>query len=1362
MQKNKKEKQSKIRKIFLWLGKSALIALVSLILIILITILLYWQTNIVADGVAKYINSYLKEKGKVEYGIVSGSLINSINIDSIYFELYDQVAITSKDIQLKYDLWAILSGDIKINSVYIDSIDVSLMVAQADEQIKKPFNLDSLLTKIQNSHFLDSLFAIIPNTELEAFEIKTGYIQIPAKQLTFKNIHIQADAYFRPDDFGFNLNHFSGYWLEKDFRLENLTFQILGNKEQITLNRFQLDTGSGETNFVLTGDLEVENLFLILAVEDFYLDFNSFTGFDPLINNKGFSKGSFTLIGTPQNFSVSTNVSGRWKDYSLHSFNLDAYYDVGNIHIDTFLVSATPGNVNLTADINPFQSAAVDLNFSKINAHEIDTSFAHSNINGKLKLNFPKGSFNINKVASTFKTLTGNGELILNDSYYDNSRLDSLRFAFQAEKGDYNIKQPSFIKIANQARFDIFGNLTRDKTLDLQVYTYRGNLNNLTTALGVDSMYGSYYADFRAFGDLNDPAIAGDFQITNFSYREINLDSVDLNLQFSNLLTEPLGIANFNIKKGVVYEIPIRDVSLNVSKMPTVLHITNARIFSNDNYIESRLDIFQNHDTTFVQVNHLRMDYENYWLQNSEQILIQVDSTFASIKNFNLSGPNNTMFLAEGIYNFSNDDMGINLNLSSLDVEPFQQFIGQEHQVSGILSGKADFERRADKPDLKVDLRGKGISYNDVSFGDFKADLEYNQEKVFIREFSLNVDSTRLLAEGDLAFQFGKDISQILELIQETKTNLKIEWENVELQRFNSILALKHPVRGNANGYLEVEGTINDPFMRQFLQMNNFKYDNFEVDSLVMYSQYNSGYLLLDSLGAQLNGTPFEVKGYQQIDLSLGEADTSFMDNPFDLYIKSKDDRIDFISLFNEQIESIIGPYEIEINMSGTPQSPTINSGKILMAEGTLLLSRVKDPIKNVAVDIEIEDNVLTINNFRGKSPREQDFLQIGYSYVKKLWSWMFPKEEERGVLVVGGTIDLENVFRPDMDLNIAMNKFFVDYFIENTKVMVSTDSILIKGQEVITVKGDVIIPSGEFEVNIDQIQKNIYLSQPAGGVSNLELDLKIEIPGNFVVTSSALDFQNNFKIVLQGDLQANMAPGSKNVAVIGVMETESGKFSSYNQSFNVTSGTINFNNPLRINPELDIIAKKKLQNKNFELIISGNLESIRQDIKIRDENGQELNLSPQDKIAMLTLGADLTMLSANTDSTLRGVGEDVAQNVVLTAAERGVEELTGFDKVEISSSDKLLDLQKLKLNNGLKQASIAFGKYLTSDLYVEYRTQFGSGMPTPKLSWDAGNRISLQYRINKLWSLESHYEKTVPDGNNKVLLGVSWEYTFK
>ena len=184
--------------------------------------------------------------------------------------------------------------------------------------------------------------------------------------------------------------------------------------------------------------------------------------------------------------------------------------------------------------------------------------------------------------------------------------------------------------------------------------------------------------------------------------------------------------------------------------------------------------------------------------------------------------------------------------------------------------------------------------------------------------------------------------------------------------------------------------------------------------------------------------------------------------------------------------------------------------------------------------------------------------------------------------------------------------------------------------------------------------------------------------------------------------------------------------------------------------PDINIIAAKMLGNKMFEIIISGNLESLTQQLRVT-ENGNELNISAADKIAMLTLGTDVQQLAANTDSTIINVGSQVATTSLLTVVERSAEQYTGLDRVEISSNENILDLNKLRLNNGLKEASISFGKYLTTDLYVEYRTRF---------DWAAENRLGLQYRINKHWSLDSYYEKTI-QGNNKVQLGLNWEYSF-
>ena len=87
--------------------------------------------------------------------------------------------------------------------------------------------------------------------------------------------------------------------------------------------------------------------------------------------------------------------------------------------------------------------------------------------------------------------------------------------------------------------------------------------------------------------------------------------------------------------------------------------------------------------------------------------------------------------------------------------------------------------------------------------------------------------------------------------------------------------------------------------------------------------------------------------------------------------------------------------------------------------------------------------------------------------------------------------------------------------------------------------------------------------------------------------------------------------------------------------------------------------------------------------------------------------------------------------------------------------------MQSIKLNRGIENASVSIGKYLSSNLYMEYTGVFGSNtVPTPSLNWQPGNQIGLEYRINKNWSVDSHYTHTLR-GNNIYKLALAWKMTF-
>jgi len=329
----------------------------------------------------------------------------------------------------------------------------------------------------------------------------------------------------------------------------------------------------------------------------------------------------------------------------------------------------------------------------------------------------------------------------------------------------------------------------------------------------------------------------------------------------------------------------------------------------------------------------------------------------------------------------------------------------------------------------------------------------------------------------------------------------------------------------------------------------------------------------------------------------------------------------------------------------------------------------------------------------------------------------------------------------------------------KNTNMILTSGDLKITGRDTLMVEGTVEVDEGLYVVDLAKLQKNLYLTQ--AGIEKgrtLAWNLDITMPGNFIIRSSKLDLINNFQFEISGDIRTIQEPYADNMELTGYMDIISGKYGSWGQDFEIQSGNINFTDPNQINPEVNIRAEKPSRGYIFELSITGNLEKQQIGLQVKDEDNNYLNYSDSDKLTLLTLGTMTSQLQA---ADLATAGGDVITTSVETAFSRGAESITGLDKVELDLKANVIDLQSLKLNDGLQDASISFGKYLTSNLYLEYRSKLGEGtIPVPKLNWVPGNQIFLEYRFNKNWSLDSFYQQT-QRGNNKIKLSLSWKTTF-
>ncbi len=1335
-------------------SKSLLTLLIGIGLAIGIVIMLYWQTNAVSMAVEKRLNEKLNPDIEIQYKSISGSLFHTVNISQLDITIKDKFKIGLSGAHLVYDVWPLIHKQIRISEIRLDSVVVDQLGMEVNKT-KSTFNLDSLLARLQKGRFVDKILDRLPDIKIDALEVLMKTVRLVGTDREFENILIRFNLRGTKDRLNINVEHLAADWPARQLSVRDFGFHLIAERGHLVLNKFKLYTAN--SHLELTADVELGQVpRFIVTFDDFLfngLDLATFSA-DSILT-KSLLHGETVIIGEPLDFNIESHFSGTAGARRLENLTLKAGYDHGLIKVDTLSVNSTAGKLSLSGLVRNLRQASGSIRIEKFDIHQFMPSLARSEINGTLSFSIPEISVRKPRVHSV---------LVAHSCSYDVFSMDSLRIELDSKDGALYLAQPSFVRLTDQAEFSIYGRLSAKRELDVRITALNGQLDKLGKSVGIDSLEGSFYTNFRAFGKLSDPDISGELVTRNFKYGAVTLDSLSLDFFFNNLLSKPSGGGRFNINNGNVYDTPVNDVYIYAIFEGGIISIPEAQIYSGPNFVQTSLDIISKPDSMAININELKMAYQDYVLSNKTDIHFVQKSEMLSLKGFNLYGPQNTVLLASGSYNLYNTAGSLDLGLNHIALEPFQRFLDPQSVTSGVVSGKVKLSLRDSIPDAQIKLSGTDLVFVDAPLGMMDADISFHKDSLSINRFTSRYQNALISAKGDLNLALTKNLGQIYELIRQTRTNLDLNWSNIDLSNYNKLLRIKKPLKGRIGGYLSISGDLGEPLMKQSLRMRNFTYQNFKIDSLVMFGQYNSGYMILDSLSADINGTSFNARGWQQIDLGVDARDSSLADNPLDFYINSKDDQLAFLGLLNPQIESISGPYELALEITGTPGKPAIASGYIHLDDGTILLSRVKDPIKNVTLNADIEDNIMTIHKFHGKSEKKKDFLEKSYSYLSFLWSWMLPGEKEKGIMDISGTIGLADLNRPKLNLNIKTRKFYVDYFVENARLLLNTDNLSIKGQDTLYISGILGIPGGEFIVDLTQMAKNANLNKPSSkaGPPFTDVNLQIDVPGNFVVRNAGFDLSNNFRIAMGGNLRAIIEAGSNRMLLTGVLETKSGKFSTLNQSFNVVSGTIDFTNPLRINPDLNILTERKSDGKIFELTIMGNLDHIRQDIRVIDQkSGEELALSEQEKLTLLSLGADLSTMGNNTGSAVRGVGEDVATNSLLTAAERGVENVTGLDKVEISSSDKLLDLEKLKLNNGLAQASISFGKYLTSDLYVEYRTNFGSNVPTPKLSWDAGNRIGLEYRINHFWSLKSYYEKTVPLGNNKVQLGLSWKYSF-
>jgi len=1330
--------------------KIFIFSILFIILLITVTVILHIKTNVISDGLRGILNRTLSDVAEIEYSSLKGDLFQEVHIRDLRVKFYNGIIIEANKLDVAYDVFASISSEYHFAGIVIDSFKVTISAKEGDTNSDTTKTYHDFLNAMAEPSWYQDLVSSLPDIKIGELEIRNAEIEIPESDITIRKIYLGLGGYLNSDRINIDVKRISAFWLEKKLDLQDFGCRITGNRDRLTINQIRVKLPESRLYSSIDATFSEPGNYIV-SLEDVELEMNDLSGF---LNLPELDSARILLdchiFGEPDNFVLNTNLKGYVNQYQFEDFVLNGSYDKGNIKIENGKLIASGNKFFFNGEKSPHRNYLF-IRFQDFNINDFIEQSPRTNLNGSLYTNLNELSL---------KPLTGRGKFELVNSSIDTVEIDSLRFELKAVRNNLEIIEPSFLKFAKSARFTVMGNVDKSYQADLQLTTENLDLTALSHALKIDTLSGIVDANLFISGNVMDPDLMGYLWVPHFEKNAIKLDSLILQIKIDRVLSSRQGDAYFSMTNSHFGPLVFKEARSDIIFDSNLVIIDTVFMANGSNYISSSGRVAIIDDTVKLNLENFRIFYEQYWIDNSGDIVIHYNPAELSVEQAIFVAPNDGRLEIRGYWDRLINDMQTGLLMRNMHIKPLEQFLGQDIQLSGVMEGDFLVYDILNETEIEIELKASDLKFNNVSLGTVQSAFKYADKKLYFEEFNLHHDSTRVELDGDVVFEIGGEGQEAgVELFEKSQADMKLTWENLDLGNYVPLFKMSRPLTGVINGEVNLSGSLQDPHGQIQISGEAISYDKFYADSVNALIRFDRDYIHLDNLTADLNGTLFHISGRQKVSLDLSDLDTNLIHMPLELNIRSEDDSLEFIGFLTDQIERVHGPFNLDLKMRGTPANLRLDSGSIQLNGGIIELSRVKNPITDVYLDAEIADGVMTIEEFSGFSEVEQSFMDRVFSIFDPILQLLGITPAANGVIDGSGMIVLQDLAHPVIDLSFVMNQFYVDYFVENIQLILSSNNLHVFGRDTLMVTGDIEL-SGKYIPDLDKLKKNIYLSRKDLKSSGRELgyDLNISMPGNFVITSSTFDFANNFKFEILGDLRISQTPGSNNIEIIGPLEINSGNYGSWGQDFDVKSGLIIFSDPKAINPDLDILAEKASRGLIFELSIRGNIEKQLIDLQVRDENNQYLNYTMSDKITLLSLGATSGELGA---ASFAAAGEDVIKTSVETAFSRGAESITGLDKVSINMQTSMVDLQSMKLNNGLEDASLSLGKYIYSNLYLEYTSTMGGGtVPTPKLSWEPGNQIGLRYRINKRWSVNSDYSRT-QRGNNLIQISLSWKTTF-
>ncbi len=973
---------------------------------------------------------------------------------------------------------------------------------------------------------------------------------------------------------------------------------------------------------------------------------------------------SSTLKGALDNPNIDLKLSyegGRLAGNKIDQIHLNCRLKEKILNIEDLYLDSPLGKFNINGDVNLKKAFAEGMLTSNPDRDAIFYKFSIHQKDSQLS-DLTPGMSGFNGVASAEIELEGKGvdpntlsgkaalELYINKLSAGEGRSPfNLHVSAQADMEKGRVTLQNLTAGGGGSWFEVKGNYdVSSHQLAAHFKVETPDLPEVMTRLGINGVLGRMNMSGDVSGTVREPSMDARFNGENLSYKNIRFGNIDANILFSN---GRLSLENGKILNG--------NSGLDISG--------SARIFDPGDYNPVGIpdfDLAFKGDTLFLEdfVQGLKGEF----VLNG-----RVNGGYDHPKGqLDLSGKNvdlNIQTLDEIKLTSNIDGRQIHIDPLSFAIAPGEKIVlngwvslDKDYEFS-IISNDIALKNIKKTASLKID-RGK-ISFDIAGKGGFEnprlkgkvvlSDLSFNNQHLGKVPFEIKVeDQTAYLSGGE---NFTLDATYDL---QSRSFSTSAHFDNTDLTPFLQYVG-NQELNGAITGSIDSKGTFVTPIQiegtSRISQLAIFWKDTplIKGNDLILLV-HNDEISIPGMRLSLLDQGHFTIKGAGNLNKNLDfEADG---DIPFKI-----------LPMLTDTFSDASGEIRFSLKANGSLLKPNL-TGHAEIKNGGMTIPGLFQKLHDINGGVRITSGAMVLDGIKGML--------------------------DSGKFELNGAFDLDRYQPSNIGLNLKVDNLPIS-IPDLVDVRLSSELDVRGSSENSIIKGYVELIEGTYDKDvrlnllesIGQESREETLAMPKNPwpiFNNMALDCRIRYRDPFVV-------DNNIALLtVKPDLHIH---GTINQPLVsGRAEVESGTVYFQRNEFDVKKGVIDFINPYKIEPTIDIQSDVKIREWTVFLEISGAPDTLRLDMT------SEPSETKEDILSLLISGKTTQELISSEGGSALSPTQMLA-DVLAETVQKEIKDASGLDIVALEYNEA----KNAEESNGVK---VTFGKELSRRVTVKYGVQ--------------------------------------------------------